>query len=219
MRHFYCYTLSMKDTYDYIIGIDEAGRGPLAGPVVVGAVMVRKDFQKKFKKVLLEIKNKDSKKLSAEKREAWFQKIKKWKQENKLDFHVALISNKIIDTKGISLAIKKGIQECLTKIVHSRKINPDECLVLLDGSLKAPEEFIHQKTIIKGDEKHFQISLASICAKVTRDAYMKKAAKKYPQYSFEVHKGYGTLQHRILIKKHGVSKIHRQSFIKRLLTQ
>ncbi len=200
----------------YTIGIDEAGRGPLAGPVAVGAVIVGKDFHtnKEHKKALREIKNKDSKKLSEGKREEWFRKIKDWKEAGELDFHVALVSNTIIDSKGISYAIKKGIAECLKKVMKQGEVE-----ILLDGSLKAPPEFLFQKTIIKGDEKHFEISLASICAKVTRDSCMQKMAKKYPHYGFEVHKGYGTLLHRTLIKKHGIAKIHRQSFVKNVLTQ
>ncbi len=196
----------------FFIGIDEAGRGPLAGPVAVGLVVFRNDFDKKL---LREIKNKDSKKLSPEKRQEWFLKIKQWKKEKKLDFHVALISSNIIDTKGISHAIRKGIAECLKKV----KADPKDSLVLLDGSLKAPKEFIFQKTIIKGDEKEQIIGLASIVAKVTRDKKMVGFSKILPKYGFERHKGYGTLVHRQLIKKYGPTKIHRQSFISRVLTQ
>jgi ribonuclease HII len=190
----------------FIIGIDEAGRGPLAGPVAVGAVLVSRDFDSSL---VAEIKNKDSKKLSSQKREIWFQKIKDWKKQGLLKYHVALMSNTIIDTKGISYAIKKGIKECL----HKLQAHNFECEILLDGSLKAPEAFIFQKTIIKGDEKHFQISLASIAAKVIRDRKMEQIAYKFPEYLFEVHKGYGTDIHRKMIKKYGPSKAHRKSFL------
>ena len=98
-------------------------------------------------------------------------------------------------------------------------MDPQTCLVLLDGGLKAPREFIYQKTIIKGDEKELSISLASIAAKVTRDAYMTKLAKKYPAYGFEIHKGYGTKKHREAIKKHGPSEVHRMSFLGRILAK
>ena len=210
-----------KTQYSYIIGIDEAGRGPLAGPVAIGAVIWKKDFYKNITKgdrnALLEIKNKDSKKLSPEQREVWFEKIKVWKEAGELDFHVALISNTIIDSKGISFAIKKGIQECLNKILSTSNINPDTCLVLLDGSLKAPAEFLYQKTIIKGDEKEQVISLASIAAKVTRDKKMLELAKKYPNYSLEIHKGYGTTLHRNSLKKYGLSMVHRRSFCRNIM--
>lgn len=194
----------------FIVGIDEAGRGPLAGPVAVGAVILSKDFDKKL---VREIKNKDSKKLSETQREMWFEKIKVWQKQEMLNFHVALVNNTIIDTKGISFAIRKGIVECLKKI----DADCDACEILLDGSLKAPKHFKKQKTVIKGDEKHFQISLASIVAKVTRDRRMEKLSIKYPEYGFDVHKGYGTYEHRKLIKKLGPSKIHRVSFLKNIV--
>lgn len=138
----------------FIVGIDEAGRGPLAGPVAVGAVIISKDILKtKLNEILKEIKGKDSKKLSHAARELWFEKIKLWKKEKNLDFHVALVSEKIIDKKGISYAIKKGIEECLKKLDAYSKADTYEIEIKLDGSLKAPSHFSNQKTIIKGDEK------------------------------------------------------------------
>jgi ribonuclease HII len=190
---------------DYRIGIDEAGRGPLAGPVSIGAVKLGKAFNTKL---LTTLRGKDSKKLSEKDREIWFTSIKEWKKNGHLDFHVALVSHTIIDQYGISYAIKKGIKECLRKV----KADGEVTLILLDGSLKAPEEFLNQKTIIKGDEKETIIGLASIAAKVTRDAYMKRIARKYPLYNFEVHKGYGTRNHSENIKKYGLSEIHRKTF-------
>jgi ribonuclease HII len=197
----------------YIIGIDEAGRGPLAGPVSIGLTIIEKDFYKDLKKIVKEIKGKDSKKLSHIQRVFWFSKIKDLKKNKKLDFHVALISSSVIDEKGIVFAIKRGMDLCLKKV----GAKGEGCKVLLDGSLKAPIEFKNQKTIIKGDEKEPLISLASIAAKVTRDEYMKKISKKYQKYGFEVHKGYGTLNHRTMIKKWGISAIHRKSFLKKAL--
>jgi len=94
------------------------------------------------------------------------------------------------------------------------KINPKKCKVLLDGGLKAPEEYIDQKTIIKGDEKKMIIALASIYAKVMRDRKMVKFGKEYPEYGFEIHKGYGTKKHYEAIGKYGLSNIHRRSYIK-----
>jgi ribonuclease HII len=135
-----------------------------------------------------------------------------WQKAGIIRFHVALISHTVIDTKGISPAIKKGIAECLKKLNASEH----DCEILLDGSLKAPQEFIFQKTIIKGDEKEYPIGLASIAAKVIRDRKMEQYAMKYPEYGFDVHKGYGTDSHRKMIKKHGPSKIHRRSFLKNI---
>jgi ribonuclease HII len=201
----------MHGEFESIVGIDEAGRGPLAGPVAVGAVLLYPDFDMT---ALGEIKNKDSKKLSPEKRQEWFIKIQNWQKEGKLLFHVELVSHTIIDTKGISFAIKKGIRECLDRIdAHTKN-----SLILLDGSLKAPKEFRFQKTIIKGDEKEQVIGLTSIAAKVTRDEKMRELAQKFPKYKFDIHKGYGTALHLRLIQKFGPSKIHRQSFISKVLT-
>ncbi|MEI6490201.1 MAG: ribonuclease HII [bacterium] len=189
-------------SHKWHIGIDEAGRGPLAGPVSVGAVMVKSDFDFSIFKNL-----KDSKKLSESKREEFFEVINK-----KIKYKVVMVSNKVIDKKGISYAIKFAIKSLL------KKLNPNikNTKIFLDGALKAPEEFM-QETIIKGDEKIPAISLASIMAKVTRDRYMKKISNKYPAFNFDIHKGYGTKMHIEAIKKHGPSELHRKSFISRII--
>lgn len=190
----------------YIVGIDEAGRGPLAGPVSIGVVKIKGNFKKKLLKGI-----KDSKKLSVEKRELWFSLAIEAQRKKELEFAVALISEKIIDKHGIAYAIRLGIKKCLIKLKVS-----DNSKIFLDGGIKAPKNFLHQNTIIKGDEKIPVISLASICAKVTRDRYMIKLSKKYQQYNFHIHKGYGTLMHCQLIKKHGPSLVHRKSFLKNI---
>lgn len=194
---------------NFLIGIDEAGRGPLAGPVSVGLFKINKKTLKKdfFKKNFEGLK--DSKKLTEKKREEFFAKLKPFKREGVLDFAVALISEKVIDQKGISFAIKFGMEKCLKKV--NAKVRDE---ILLDGGLKVSQIFKKQKTIIKGDEKEPVISLASIVAKVTRDRFMKKEALKYPDFGFEVHKGYGTKRHRESIKKLGLTKIHRKTFCK-----
>jgi ribonuclease HII len=194
----------------FLIGIDEAGRGPLAGPVSIGAVIVRKDFNTKILKGV-----RDSKKLSEIQREVWFKKLKQWKKEGKLDYSVALVGSTIIDTKGISHAIRKGISRCLKKLEADHRY----CSVLLDGSLYAPKKFLNQKTIIGGDDKIKIISLASIAAKVTRDRKMKRLAKIFYKYDFHIHKGYGTKLHRQKILKFGPSEIHRMSFLSGLLNK
>jgi ribonuclease HII len=192
----------------HIVGIDEVGRGPLAGPVTLGACVVPVSLTRKSFKLI-----RDSKKLTAQSREVWYQKMLELKKDGTINFALASISPKQIDTKGLSWAIKTA----LSNAIEALNVNPEITMVLLDGGLKAPAVFKYQKTIIKGDEKEFSISLASIAAKVTRDVEMTKLAKKYPAYGFEVHKGYGTLKHREAIKKHGPSKIHRMSFLKNIL--
>lgn len=195
----------------YIIGIDEVGRGPLAGPVTVGIVLCEKTKYKKLKKDKdLPALGKDSKKLSPEKRE----KYSKYIKSIKIEYKVLHISNNIIDKIGISNAIKKAIKNGLQKLTKGlvlRDIN-----ILLDGGLKAPSEFKNQKTIIRGDEKEKIIAWASILAKVSRDNLMKKISVNYPEYDLHVHKGYGTQKHRMAIKKYGVSEIHRISFCKNI---
>lgn len=204
--------MKIKNKFKYIIGIDEVGRGPLAGPVAVGACLISvskiKSLQEKsfFKGI------RDSKKLSEKKREEWLEKIKELKTKGDLDYSVSFISNKIIDKKGISQCIKMAVKNSLKKL----KAEPLKTIVLLDGGLKAPEEFIYQKTIIKGDEKEPIISLASIAAKVARDSKMVEYSKKFPQYGFEIHKGYGTALHCRKIRENGLSELHRKSFCKNL---
>ena len=130
-----------------------------------------------------------------------------------MDYSVAFVSNEIIDEKGIAYSIRFALRETLDKL----KINPLDSMILLDGELKAPEEFIFQQTIIKGDEKEPIISLASIAAKVARDRMMVEYSKKFPQYGFEIHKGYGTLVHRQNIEEYGLSELHRKSFCRNIL--
>ncbi len=197
---------NIPSKYDFVVGVDEAGRGPLAGPVALGAVVIHKDFDEAFFEGI-----RDSKKLSEEKREEWFALAKELKKDGKIDFAVCLVSENIIDKRGISYAIRLGIKRCLEKLKVSEKAQ-----IFLDGGIKAPENFVFQQTIIKGDESVPVISLASICAKVTRDRYMVKLSKKHPKYGFDVHKGYGTRMHRDAIKRHGPEEPHRTSFLRHL---
>jgi len=193
----------------YLIGIDEVGRGPIAGPVAVGAfVFLKRNLAKLFKGV------KESKQLSEAKREEWFAKILEIQKNGHIDFCVSFQSRKKIDSKGLSWAIKQAVRSSLNKVCCNSTIDSNNCTVLLDGGLKAPAEFLNQKTIIKGDEKEIVIALASICAKVMRDRRMIKLGKKYPEYGFEIHKGYGTRKHYEAIKKFGMLDEHRRSFLK-----
>lgn len=194
---------------DFIIGVDEAGRGPLAGPVSVGVFKAPKNLKNKLIKILGG-KIKDSKKLSPNQRYTIYRTLFELRKEKRVDFVVSHISNKVIDKIGISKAVQVGINKGLEKL----EIKNYKLKIVLDGLLKAPAEFENQKTIIKGDEKDIFIACASIVAKVERDQLMTKLAKKYPDYGFEIHKGYGTENHRNLIKTYGLSPIHRKSFCK-----
>ncbi len=203
-----------KYTPKYLVGVDEVGRGPIAGPVAVGAVCVDVAHAKtklssaEYRALFSGIK--DSKKLLSIRRESWFAKILAAKKNRALNFVVTFISAKEIDAKGLSQSIKKALQKSLKKVAP----DPKKTQVLLDGSLYAPAEYKNQKTIIKGDLKEPIIGLASIVAKVMRDRQMVAYAKKYPQYDFEIHKGYGTKKHYEKIKKYGLSPLHRRSFLK-----
>ncbi len=192
--------------FKYIIGIDEVGRGPLAGPVAVGAVAVPRGFDEKLFAGI-----KDSKKLSPELRQMWFKKIKTLAADRKLSYTVSFVSSQKIDSWGLTKAISTALERSVSKLA----VNPTDCLVLLDGGLKAPAIFKHQKTIIKGDEKEPVISMASIMAKVLRDRKMVEFSKQYPQYGFEVHKGYGTKKHIAAIKEKGMCPIHRRLFLRK----
>lgn len=198
----------------YLVGIDEAGRGPIAGPVAVGVVSL--DLAKITDQEAYFAENfaglRDSKKLSEKKRESFLAKIAEEKKLENLDFAVTLVSNKIIDEKGIVFAIKSGIKECLNKL----NLEAASCLIKLDGGLKAPENYQNQETIVRGDESEAIIALASICAKVIRDKWLLNLAKKYPNYGLEKHKGYGTAAHYAALKKFGLSPVHRRSFLKNL---
>ena len=189
----------------WIVGVDEVGRGPIAGPVSVGVFVWKSSSRIPVSK---RIKIKDSKQMSALAREKTFEEVKKWTKEGKAFFEVVSVKAEIIDMKGISYALRYAIESALVKLSV-----PKDARVMLDGGLKAPKEYMYQKTIIKGDQKEKVISLASICAKVVRDEYMKKQSKKYPMYGFHAHKGYGTKAHYEAISKHGLTPLHRKSFI------
>lgn len=186
----------------WIVGVDEAGRGPLAGPVSVGVYAVQVESNISFLEGI-----KDSKKLSQVQREYWYNILHSQKN---VRFAVSFSSSKKIDAKGIVWAV----QDALTRALEKLHIKPEYCEVFLDGGLKAPKKYNVQKTIIKGDTKIPVISAAAILAKVSRDKVMIQYAKKYPVYVFESHKGYGTPKHRTAIAQHGLSAIHRKSFCK-----
>lgn len=192
---------------DYVIGIDEAGRGPLAGPVSVGLVAIPSELYKDVLDDFVRLGLRDSKQLSAKAREEFFIRLKSYSQDDLLFFTKSFVHAHVIDRVGIAKAIRMGIRRGISRLA----LEPEKSFVYLDGALSAPEEY-RQATVIKGDEKIPIVSLASIVAKVTRDAYMERAEKLYPEYSFCLHKGYGTKKHRDEIKEHGFSKIHRRSF-------
>jgi len=182
-----------------IAGIDEAGRGPLAGPVVCAAVIMPLDEDK-----IIEGIN-DSKKLTEKKRE----KLEILIKEKALAYSVVEIDEKIIDEINILNATKLGMKKALEAL----KVIPE--IVLIDA-VKI-DTALPQENIIKGDALSYNIAAASILAKVHRDRFMIQLDKKYPEYQFAKHKGYGTKIHIEALKKYGKSPIHRESFIKKII--
>jgi ribonuclease HII len=198
---------SMKET-EWVIGVDEAGRGPLAGPVYVGAVAVPKGFLK----VLRKLKIRDSKKLTRDTREMWLEWLEEAGKQGNLLMSHSRSSHGRIDKVGITRAVSEALNRSIAKL----ELRPVRVQVLLDGLLHAPTEFKRQETITKGDEKHEVIALASIIAKVKRDRYMHGQSKKFAEYGFERHVGYGTHEHREKIRKYGLCEIHRKSYCRKL---
>ncbi len=191
-----------KNGYQLIAGLDEAGRGPLAGPVVACALIL---LSKNIDKELLNLIN-DSKKLSANQREVAFKKLQTNPQ---IKYGLGIVSEKIIDKINIWEATLLAMEKAVNDLIKKTGKHPD--YLILDGRATINLN-IKQKAIVKADAKIFSCSAASIMAKVTRDKIMEKFDKKYPNYKFAKHKGYGTKLHFNAIKKFGPCPIHRQSF-------
>jgi ribonuclease HII len=185
-----------SDKIQYICGIDEAGRGPLAGPVVVGAVILPKDS-------FIEGVN-DSKKVSEKKREKIYEQI----VSEAICYGVGIVDQKTIDEINILNATKLGLKMAIEQM----KIKPD--IILVDALNNMDTCGIPYKSVIKGDAKHYSIAAASIIAKVTRDRMMQEWDEIYPVYGFAKHKGYGTSAHISAIKEYGPCPLHRETFIK-----
>lgn len=183
----------------YICGIDEAGRGPLAGPVVVASVIMPRNS-------MIEGVN-DSKKVSEKKREVLYEKI----MEEAISYGIGIIDQKEIDEINILEATKKGLTTSLKEL----STKPD--VILVDALKEINTLEIPYQSIIKGDALCYSISAASILAKVTRDRIMRQWDEIYPQYGFEKHKGYGTQMHIEAIKEYGLCPIHRKSFTKKFI--
>ena len=187
------------DGIEYICGIDEAGRGPLAGPVVVASSIMPKDS-------MIEGVN-DSKKISEKRREKIFEEIIK----EAISYGVGIIDENTIDDINILQATKLGLTNSLKEL----KIKPN--IILVDALKDIDTLGIPYNSIIKGDATCYSIAAASIIAKVTRDRIMLEYDKVYPEYGFAKHKGYGTKEHIEAIKKYGLCPIHRRSFVKNFI--
>ena len=186
--------------YEYIAGIDEAGRGPLAGPVVAASVILPKDCE------ILYLN--DSKQLSAKRRDELYDEIK----QKAIAYGIGIVSQGRIDDINILQATYEAMREAIGRM--SEKQNPD---LLLVDAVHIPDVDIKQVGIVKGDAKSASIAAASIVAKVTRDRMMKEYDAVYPGYDFAKNKGYGTKAHIEGIKKQGICDIHRRTFVKKYI--
>ncbi len=185
--------------YLTVAGVDEAGKGPLAGPVSAGAVMIHAE-----KQIVASVR--DSKLMTALQREEAFERIK----EVSSSYGVGLVSSEEIDSLGIDGAVRKAMLLALLDL--EQKADVKLSYVIVDGSKTKPLEKYPSERIKKGGLYHYSIAAGSILAKVTRDRLMKQYAQEYPQYGFEKHVGYGTKQHMALLQEYGPCPIHRMSF-------
>ena len=190
--------LAIEKGFRTICGIDEAGRGPLAGPVYAAAVILPIDLE-------IEGLN-DSKKLTEKKREALFDVI----CEKAISYSIGIATEQEIDEINILNATFLAMRRAFDGL----SVKPDYALI--DGN-QHPKLSIPDETVVKGDGKSMSIAAASILAKVSRDRFMLEIAEKYPEYCFEKHKGYGTKLHYEMIEEYGVSPVHRRSFLKKIL--
>jgi len=197
----------------FMLGVDEAGRGPLAGPVVIGVVAVPERFiiTREFPGLA------DSKQMTPMARAKMFALMRERMKNGDIRFCVRSTSAERIDRWGLSRAVARATARAVNAIAEwgsqtSPRILKSDFHILLDGLLKAPAEY-DQQTIIGGDENVPIIALASIAAKVVRDRLMTRLARQFPHYGFEIHKGYGTKAHYEMLKKYGQCAIHRRSFI------
>ena len=187
-----------RSQYGVICGVDEAGRGPLVGPVAVSAVIL--DPMSRFEWL------NDSKKVSEKRRDALYEMIIK----QALAYHIELIDNVTIDEMNILQATMLGMKKCIEALCDK-----GVQYALIDGN-KAPDTSVKTLTVIKGDSKSASIAAASVLAKVTRDRFMVDLSKKFPEYHFDKHKGYPTKDHYEAIKKYGITDYHRRTFLKTL---
>ena len=196
-KELFDYDKELRKKYPVVCGVDEAGRGPLAGPVFAAAVILPEGME--------DIGINDSKKLSEKKRDALFDIIK----EKAIAWSVASADEKEIDEINILNATFLAMK----RAVEGLSIKPD--MALIDGNRKA-NTGVEEMTLVKGDSKSISIAAASILAKVSRDRYLLELDEKYPEYQFKKHKGYPTTLHYEMIKEHGISPVHRLSFLKNL---
>jgi len=198
----------------YLIGVDEAGRGALAGPVIVAAALMPTGFKIRPPKLAgKKLPLRDSKKLSPRQRDCWLDYFKK---EPAIKFQVSFTQPRMIDKVNIAQAVNRSAFRAVSRLLKANRIKPAQVRILTDGAINFPSLFVEKyrvKSIIKGDEKVKIISVASIVAKEIRDKRMVYLHRRYPEFQFHRHKGYGTKLHFQALKKHGPAAVHRLTFV------
>ena len=217
---------------EYVIGVDEVGRGSLAGPVAAAACLVGRDFFASQQVVLLSAEFKDSKKLTPKMRSKLMQRVEDLRADGYLDYAVGSSSVKEIATHNILGATRLAMQRALDALLGQTKLGAftnepqvlghdfisfgdQRCLVQIDGPPLKAFPYPH-RSVVKGDGQSLSIAIASVVAKVHRDAYMQDLDRQFPVYGFAQHKGYGTEQHRFAVKAHGAISEHRHLFLRKL---
>jgi len=198
----------VPDTIQYVVGVDEAGRGPLAGPMVVGAVMAPRNQD-----IVADLPGlADSKVLTEAVRERLYNQCVTLHRAHVIRYARTFVSARLIDRDGVTCCLRRGVG----RVLRALDVSSENTYIVLDGNLGAPDVFL-QETIVKGDASEPLISIASVVAKVERDRRMKRYAKRWPEYGFERHKGYGTHEHRKAIRQYGCCVLHRERFLKRIV--
>jgi ribonuclease HII len=195
---------------EYVIGVDEVGRGSLAGPVVVAVACLPRGLRIRNSKLG---QLKDSKKLTPEKREAWFRYLA---AHPRIGVGLARVYPRLIERMNISNAANLAAYRAFRRILREKTLPEELCRIYLDGNLYLGRKGLvpQARTVVKGDEKISAVMIASIFAKVSRDRFMRRLARKYPEYGFDLHKGYATAAHREAVLSHGASEIHRRTFLR-----
>lgn len=202
-----------------LVGVDEAGRGAFAGPVVAAGVLLNKGFYEEVNAAEILGMIKDSKQMTAPQRETVFQHIKKWQAAGLLTYEAEAGDVREIETWNILGATKRAVERLLFRLMPADPLLREQTLILIDGKPMSGICFGHQ-AVVKGDDKSLVIAMASIIAKVTRDAAMVDLESQYPAYGFSENKGYGTEKHIDAIRQLGpINELHRKLFIQNVLAE
>jgi len=203
-----------ESEYSYLAGVDEVGRGPIAGPLTLALFLIPKSKERAVQLLVRKLGGRDSKRMSERQRELFVRNMKKVLEEHRARVFFQSVSAKSIDRWGIPLALRSAMRSLLKKVERAG-ISPRSITFLLDAGIPSFPEMGYAESIIHGDEEVPLISAASIFAKVHRDALMRRYDQRYPHYGFAQHKGYGTRAHYEALERYGLTPIHRESWLRK----